>query len=107
MTRPSRKERYATSSRGQPLGIAITSLLSGQRSLRQEKAHHHPRGVKAHGLGIAAARIAAEPGVPAALDQPLFRDGSAVGVFHRRAADAAALDWPVKVASRERSLSAL
>ena len=45
--------------------------------------------------------------MPAAFDQPLFRDRPAVGVFDRRAADAAALDWPVEVASRERSLSAL
>jgi hypothetical protein len=58
-------------------------------------------------LRKAAARIAAEPRVSAAFDQPLFRDRSAVGVFHRRAADAAALDWPVEVASRERNLSTL
>src|SRR3984957_15002545 len=75
--------------------------------LRHEKAHHDARGVEADGLRKAAARIAAEPGVAAPFDQPLLRDGSAVGIFHCRAADAAALDWPVEVASRERSLSAL
>jgi len=77
-----------------------------QPSLRQKEAHHHARGVEADSLREAAALIAAEPGVAAAFDQPLFRDRPAVGIFHRGAADAAALDWPVEVASRER-LSAL
>ena len=64
------------------------------RSLRQEKPHHDAGGVEAYALGKAAVRIAAEPGVPAAFDQPLFRDRLAVGVFQRRTADAAALDGP-------------
>jgi len=64
------------------------------RLLRQEKAYHGAGGVEADGLRIAAALIAAEPGVPTAFDQPLFRDRLAVGVFQRRTADAAALDWP-------------
>ena len=41
----------------------------------------------------------------AAFDQPLFRDRASVGIFQRRPADAAAFDWPVEVASRERSLT--
>ena len=73
----------------------------------QEKAHHHAGGVEADILRKGAARVAAEPGVAAAFDQPLLGDRPAVGVFQRRAADPAALDWPVEVASRERSLSAL
>ena len=82
-------------------------LRSGPRSLRQEKAHHDAGGVEAYALGKAAVRIAAEPGVPAAFDQPLFRDRQAVGAFQRSPADAATLDWPVEVASCGRSLSAL
>jgi hypothetical protein len=53
-----------------------------------------------------AARIAAEPDVAAAFDRPLLRDRPPVGVFERRAARAATLDWPVEVASRERDVAA-
>src|SRR3984957_653111 len=70
--------------------------------LRHEKEHHDARGVEADGLREAAPRIAAEPGVAAAFDQPLFGDGPPVGFLERRTGDAAALDWPVEVASRER-----
>jgi len=43
--------------------------------------------------------------VAAALDQPLFRDRPAVGIFQRGAADAAALDRPVEVASGQRGFA--
>jgi hypothetical protein len=43
------------------------------RSLGQEKAHHHTRGVEADGSRIAAARIAAEPSVRAIVPRPAGR----------------------------------
>ena len=47
--------------------------------LLQEKAHHDAGGVEPDGLRIAAAPVAAEPGVAAGLDEQMFDDRPALG----------------------------
>jgi hypothetical protein len=71
------------------------------RSLGQEEAHHDAGGVEADGLRIAAARIAAEPSVPTAFDQPLFRDRLAVGVLQPTAPDSTELPSVLTPAPRK------
>src|SRR5664279_3132152 len=77
-------ERLRTTSSGfgvnQVARGEATPALSGIRPRRtpEEEPHHLGRGVRALGIGVTAGRVATEPGMSRALDEPVLGDDGAV-----------------------------